>query len=157
MPPTKAPCGQRRVLTSTAGPVERVSSSSSVCLSATHPSWRSAAPPLPWRGSWPARRALPERYRCPPRTWDISLCSFSVIVADVPAFVTFAFGGFRVRRVWTPCRHNGCKHSPRRPISNLARRVLPAVGSHYPALRLGTDSLSNRPSSSPQRAKIEGL
>lgn len=65
--------------------------SSSACPLAIRLFWHCDAPPQPWRGSWPVPRALPERYRCRLRTWDISACSFIFIVVEVPAFVTFAF------------------------------------------------------------------
>jgi hypothetical protein len=67
-----------------------------VCLSASHLSWRSGAPPPPWPGSSLVRRAPPGRRQCPRRTWDISVYSFGVIIADVHVFVTLAFGACRV-------------------------------------------------------------
>ena len=73
--------------------------SSSACLWASHPSWRSTAPPQPWRGSWPVRRAPQERCRCPLHTWGISVCSFCVIIDYSLVFVTFALGGGRGRLV----------------------------------------------------------
>ena len=84
-----------------------------VCLLASRPSWRSDAPPPPWRGWWPDRRGLPERYRCPLRTWGTSHCSLAVIIADAPAFVTLALRDCRARRTpalpasRTRCRQRG--------------------------------------------------
>ena len=78
-----------------AGPAVRVSSSS-VCLLASRPFWRSGVPPQPWRGSWRVQRAPPARRRCPRRIWDTSDCSFRIIIADAPLFVTSALGSCRM-------------------------------------------------------------